>query len=189
MDLYVIAWPFEAGVNSLGEPVEELWLPDPANPQDLLDHAFDIPYGLPIAALLNDQNEEYAFLALGHGLHWRRLVATANRHMRREHDWANLLDDTIPGAMRSLRRPTETWAAFAVPLEHSQNTGWVDEAAWNITWTQPGDPSAVPVTLLDLNGPLDDPNRLRNQITDLRAQVDDLHSQLRALTEPTESTR
>ncbi|MEV7602903.1 hypothetical protein AB0O91_36615 [Kitasatospora sp. NPDC089797] len=172
MDLITIDWPFTIRVNSLGEPVEELWIPDPAGPKDLLEHAFDIPYGLPVAALLNDHGE-YAFLALGHGpgLDWRRLVATANRHMRRNHDWANLLDDTTPGAMRSLRALTETWAAFAVPIEHSQDNGWPDEVAWNITWTQAGDPSAVPVTLLDLKTPLDDPHRLRNQVDDLRRQL------------------
>ncbi|MFJ9846320.1 hypothetical protein ACIRYZ_38950 [Kitasatospora sp. NPDC101155] len=171
MDLYVITWPFKIRVNSLGEPVEELWRPDPTNPQDLLDHAFDVPYGLPVAALLNDHDGEYAFLALGHGLDWRRLVATANRHMRHKYDWANLLDDTTPGAMRSLRRLTETWAAFAVPLEHSQDNGWPDEVAWNITWTQADDPSAVPVTLLDLKSPLDDPHRLHGQVDDLRRQL------------------
>jgi len=173
MDITAITRPFTVAVNSLGEPVEELWRPDPANRQDLTDHAFDIPYGLPVTRLYDDQGEETAFMALGHhGRSWRRLVATANRHMRREYGWANLLDDTTPCVLRSLRRLTEAWAVFAVPLDHSENPGWPDEAVWNLTWTQPGDPSAVPVTLLDLTAALDNPERLRRQVADLRARLD-----------------
>ncbi|WBP92205.1 hypothetical protein [Kitasatospora cathayae] len=157
MDLTPIAWPFKTGVNSLGEPIEELWLPDPANPQDLIDHAFEIPYGLPVTWLQDDQGDEIAFMALGHhARNWRRLVATANRHMRHEYGWANLLDDTTPGVLSSLRRPTETWVAFAIPLDHS----------------------AVPVTLLDLKAALDNPDRLRRLAADLRFQIADLQAQL-----------
>ncbi|MER5641884.1 hypothetical protein ABT095_33725 [Kitasatospora sp. NPDC002227] len=177
MDLPAITTPFAVSVNSLGEPVEELWRPDPANRQDLIDHAFEIPYGLPVTWLQNDQGEEIAFMALGHhGRSWRRLVATANRHMRREYGWANLLDDTTPCVLTSLRRLTETWVAFAIPLDHSENLGCPDEAVWNLTWTQADDPSAVPVTLLDLTAALDNPDRLRRQIAHLKAQLDALTS-------------
>lgn len=183
MDLTASTRPFTVAVNSLGEPVEELWRPDPVNEKDLIDHAFEIPYGLPVTWLQDDQGEEIAFMALGHhGRSWRRLVATANRHMRREYGWVNLLDDTTPCVLKSLRRLTEAWVVFAIPLDHSENLGCPDEAVWNLTWTQPDDPSAVPVTLLDLKAALDNPERLRRLAAGLRFQVAELQAQLDALT-------
>ncbi|WP_404871043.1 hypothetical protein ACI1MP_38145 (plasmid) [Kitasatospora griseola] len=162
---------FTPALNEAGLPFEDIWHPDLGDLQELADLGFETPYGLPVSALTTDRETETAFIALGHDLGWRRLVATANRHMRRTHDWVNLLDDPTPGVLTSLRRTRESWAVFTVPNIHTELTDWRDEAAWHLTYTEAGDPAATPVTLLDVTTPLDDPRRLRRQVAHLQAQL------------------
>lgn len=141
---------------------------------DRMTAGFDAPYGLPVAPLGDPEELPSAYIALGHGIDNRRLVATANRHARRSEDLQNLLDDTSPGVLRYLRRPEQRWALFTLPGPDCDNDacGCYYTGTWDLDYVDADTDGAVPVTILDIETPRESPARLRHQAEALRQRWD-----------------
>jgi len=158
--------PYTISTTADGTPQEELWAP--ADTADALSGGFRHWYGVTLSAVGPEDEPPVEFLALGHDVSRRALVAAANRWMRTYWQWPNLLNDTGHGAINALRPPAN---ALVVLLRATAAAGSAYEGTWQAVTVTQDVPGAIAVTALDLRGPLENPARLRAQVDDLQART------------------
>jgi hypothetical protein len=166
--------PYTITTTADGQPQEEVW--QPKDTMDAVEGGFASWYGTVLCGIGPDDEPPLEFIALGHDAPVRALVAAANKWMRHYWSWTNLLDDTTYSALRALRRPANT---HVVLLRATPAAGGEFEGTWQAVTVPEDTPGAVPVTVLDLRGPLDDPRRLRDQVEDLKHRLDSWGDRLR----------
>jgi hypothetical protein len=164
---------FAPALDKQGRPVEAAWTPATATAKELGAHGLEAPYGVPMTWLESEEDGITAYVALGHHVDRRRMLATANRIARHGADqWANAIDDTTPGVLFSLFQhpPVEKWAVFVEPADgHEDDNRW-GESAWYLETTAASDPAATAITVFDVQPVRDDVQRLQRQVEHLRTR-------------------
>lgn len=164
---------FVPALDQLGNTIEAVWKPATATPTELAEHGFEQPYGLPVTWLGNEDDGLTDYVALGHQVDRRRLLATANRIARTTEQWANAIDDPTPGVLFTVLNhpPVEKWAVFVEPAEGTEVSHWPGDGAWYLESATADDPSATAITVFDLQSVRDDVHRLHRQVEHLRTRA------------------